>query len=245
MSGQIVALVVLLGLAACAGGEPSETVPGPATQTDSSAEAPTVVRIQLPDVVGLTEREATRILRGFGFRVVTERADSQTDRDLGTVKSQKPPAGQQARVDSIVRLAIYEEAPQSREVEQPTERDLTAPQEAELLATFVDDESVATLLDNLVEDGSVDKRLLNRDSDVIELAVTSQWEGDERQRDTAWIIARVMGELLWSGDIAWLDDYEFGLDLTVDAHRFRCPPAIMFDVGHTRASRADWEAACS
>jgi serine/threonine-protein kinase len=66
--------------------------------------APTVQRVEVPDVVGAEGLAARRELRAAGLRVTTVAVASQ--QPVGTVISQSPRAGAEVRAGARVRLTV-------------------------------------------------------------------------------------------------------------------------------------------
>ena len=81
---------------------------GPGATTGTTTTAPTTTQAPsgraIPNVVGLSQREALARLHGAGFRVNSYPASSTRPR--GTVVSQRPAGGSRAAPDSVVRIDV-------------------------------------------------------------------------------------------------------------------------------------------
>jgi beta-lactam-binding protein with PASTA domain len=93
---------------------PRDTVleqdPRAGTEADSGSTVSLTVSTgpgqgEVPDVVGLSEREATEELRDSDFRVRSEQEPSSAV-DAGTVISTDPRAGEEARLGSVVKIVV-------------------------------------------------------------------------------------------------------------------------------------------
>jgi len=85
---------------------------GPATVTDNElGGTPAPAAVTVPDVVGLGEDDAVRILSDAGFSVTV---DSSFDvlAPLGTVATQEPGAGSPAVKGAVVTIAVVVDSPE-------------------------------------------------------------------------------------------------------------------------------------
>lgn len=81
---------------------------GTAPDVPDTAGVPSVQRVRVPDVVGLTAREAERVLAGAGLAADIE-VSYDADAVPGTVVAQDPPAGERTAVGSNVLLTVASE----------------------------------------------------------------------------------------------------------------------------------------
>ncbi len=84
---------------------------------------------QVPDVVGMTEQQATRALRDAGFEVFTTTTTETTER-RGTVVRQNPPAGSEQPEGSSITIEVSAFEPEPTPSETPTETPPTEPTES-------------------------------------------------------------------------------------------------------------------
>ncbi len=75
---------------------------------------------QVPDVVGMTEQQATRTLRDAGFEVFTT-TTTQTTEPKGTVVRQNPPAGAEQPEGTSITIEVSDFEPEPTPTESPTE----------------------------------------------------------------------------------------------------------------------------
>jgi serine/threonine-protein kinase len=109
-----------LGLKTAIKDEPSDTVdkgkvirtePGSGTKVDKGSTVTLVVssgqsQVTVPDVIGLTEDEATASLTSAGFKVKKQTQPVVSDADDGRVLSQSPSAGSSADRGSTVTIVV-------------------------------------------------------------------------------------------------------------------------------------------
>lgn len=237
MKGRIAALVAVSLLSACADGG-SETTAAASPERESATESPSEQTVEVPDVVGMEESEATQLLQAEGFRVVTERADPRADSDIGTVESQKPAGGQEAREGGFVRLAVYGEAPKLQADAGMQESIFEGTLEGSR-------DDIIRNMESIVE--SVDRFEYDVDGDAVIVDSTSGYGTEEYISEEAWELTRHLAQL-WSEDF-WDDvnrteDWFPALHLSVDNLIYRCPGDVMDRLADRRLSRSDWEQSC-
>jgi hypothetical protein len=95
---------------------------------------------------------------------------------------------------------------------------------------------------------SVDRIEYLTEDETFVLSVTSEWAGDDSQREAAWGIARHLAQF-WSDDfwhnVAREPEWNPAFDLTVDSHGYSCAGEVMRDLADRRVDRSGWEQACS
>ena len=89
---------------------------------------------QVPDVVGMTEQQATRTLRDAGFEVFTT-TTTETTEPRGTVVRQNPPAGSEQPEGTSITIEVSAFEPEPTPTETPTETPPTEPTSSPTAAT--------------------------------------------------------------------------------------------------------------
>jgi len=94
----------------------------PDVRQEAQSPATTTATQRVPDVVGLTEDEAVRVLSEAGFSV---EADSSSDvlAEVGSVATQDPRAGAQATSGSVVVIAVVVESAEAVGADGDSEAD--------------------------------------------------------------------------------------------------------------------------
>lgn len=193
------------------------------------------------DVVGLQEGEATELLRADGFRVITAPTESKNEDLLGTVKSQKPEAGSEAKPGSGVRLVVYQAPPEPQKLVADA-----AMQESIFGGTLESSrEDLINNMESITE--SVDRFEYDAAADAVRVDGTSGYATDEYVADEAWELTRHLAQL-WSDDF-WeevnrTEDWFPALYLTLNNLSYACPGDVMDRLADRRLSRSEWESAC-
>jgi beta-lactam-binding protein with PASTA domain len=96
-------------------GKVIRTEPGPNTSVDKGSTVTLVVsqgpaQATVPDVVGMTEAQATKTLKDAGFTVKTTDTPVTSDAEDGRVQAQNPNAGTKADQGSAVTITVGRKA---------------------------------------------------------------------------------------------------------------------------------------
>lgn len=132
----------------------------------------------------------------------------------------------------------------------PTPESLSREAQAEMFATFINDEGSA-LADAIESDHrgdgveSVDQLTYDADTETLVVSLTTGWATDDYRRDAAWAVTRSLVGLVWSGEVDWLTDLDPSLQLQVDQLTYNCDGEFLAGLGARQASRDDWQASCA
>lgn len=137
-----------------------------------------------------------------------------------------------------------EEAPEGEPEEDPEPEPTADPLEVERFA-FIEAfnstrlDVAAELEGNVVEIDTVDRFVLDEETDSIVVAASSIFSTEEYHEDGAWTAARYLAKF-YDG----LEHYEPAVDLHLESARYVCPGATMKRLQDRQLDREDWRAAC-
>lgn len=236
-NGQLLpcaAVALTLALLGCGSSdEPAE----PTLQDEPQASPePDPETVAVPDVVGMSLDDARTAMRDVGLNVRRSVTHDNEGQDPNTVVRTQPAGGSEVDPGTDVRVIVAAEpTPEPGPPSRATQK--------QALTQAIEDNRVAMAEDlegNVAEIETVDLFTFSPDTDTIQLAASSRFNGEEYHHDGAWAAARLLAGLYES-----LDVYQPIFDVRIDTAHYICPGHIMRDLQQRRLDRDGWRAACA